>query len=82
MAERVFELIGAGDCSFELMRWLVADRSPEFARVFVAAQKTVPTEEWWGGGRARMLVIQGKQDRVAPVGNGHDLRARFPASAP
>ena len=35
-------------------------------------------EEWWGGGGKRMLVIQGKQDRTAPVKNGHDLRDQYP----
>lgn len=32
-----------------------------------------------GGGRAPMLIVQGKDDVVAPPGLGHDLRRRFGA---
>lgn len=58
--------------------WRVSDRSTKFAQAFAGALETTSVEEWWAGGQARMLVIQGKQDRIAPVGNGHDLKAQFP----
>ncbi len=54
------------------------DHSYNYARAFAKAQETTPVEEWWGGGGKRMLVIQGKQDRTAPVKNGHDLRDQYP----
>ena len=54
------------------------DRSNTFFRAFAAADRATPQEEWLGGGQSRMLVIQGRQDRIAPVANGHRLRERFP----
>jgi pimeloyl-ACP methyl ester carboxylesterase len=56
----------------------LGDRSPTFLKAFITAIETTPAEEWWAGGGARMLVIQGKQDRMAPVANGHQLRDQFP----
>lgn len=56
----------------------VPDHSYDYARAFIKCQETVPVEEWWGGGGKRMLVIQGKQDRTAPMQNGHDLQAEYP----
>jgi pimeloyl-ACP methyl ester carboxylesterase len=34
----------------------------------------VPRDEWWTGGNAPLLVIQGLDDIVAPPANGHALR--------
>ena len=34
----------------------------------------MPRDEWWTGGNAPLLVIQGLDDIVAPPGNGHALR--------
>lgn len=39
------------------------------------ANEAVPLEDWWHGGSAPMLVIQGEADIVAPVANGHLLAA-------
>ncbi|HEX8106584.1 MAG TPA: alpha/beta fold hydrolase, partial [Kofleriaceae bacterium] len=36
-----------------------------------------PLGEWWDGGTAPMLVIQGREDKMAPPDNALDLRARF-----
>lgn len=33
--------------------------------------------DWWAGGDAPMLIIQGLDDRIAPPGNGRDLQAKF-----
>ena len=43
-----------------------------------AAGRATPLEEWWSGGSAPMLVIQGLQDKVAPPGNGRDLNTNYP----
>ncbi len=37
-----------------------------------------PLADWWAGGSAPMLVIQGLQDKVAPPANGRDLKASYP----
>ena len=39
-----------------------------------AANAATRLEDWWEGGAAPMLVIQGSDDIVAPPGNGHLLR--------
>ena len=39
---------------------------------------SVPLEEWWGAAGKPMLVIQGCQDLMAQVANGHDLAAQYP----
>lgn len=38
------------------------------------ANEATPLEDWWHGGDADMLVIQGLRDVVAPPANGHLLR--------
>jgi pimeloyl-ACP methyl ester carboxylesterase len=43
-----------------------------------AAGRATPLGEWWAGGSAPMLVVQGLQDKVAPPGNGRDLKATYP----
>lgn len=43
----------------------------------VAAANATPREDWWDGGQAPLLVIQGLDDRVAPPANGHALRDRL-----
>jgi pimeloyl-ACP methyl ester carboxylesterase len=42
-----------------------------------AAGRATRLDEWWPGGSAPMLVIQGLQDKVAPPGNGRDLKADY-----
>ena len=43
-----------------------------------AAGRATRLEEWWSGGSSPMLVIQGLQDKVAPPGNGRDLKTNYP----
>jgi pimeloyl-ACP methyl ester carboxylesterase len=43
-----------------------------------AAGRSTPLDEWWPGGSAPMLVIQGLQDKIAPPGNGRDLKTSYP----
>ena len=54
---------------------------PEAQRAFQSAASTTPLDGWWDGGGARMLVVQGLDDRVAPPGNGHPLAGRGKFSA-
>ena len=42
----------------------------------IAGQST-PIEEWWSGGEAPTLVIQGKEDRCALPENGYLLKKEF-----
>ena len=41
-----------------------------------AAQAT-KLDDWWAGGNAPMMIIQGLDDRIAPPANGRDLEERF-----
>ncbi len=43
----------------------------------MAALNATPLDEWWSGGTAQMLVLQGEDDRIAPVGNGRALEDEF-----
>jgi pimeloyl-ACP methyl ester carboxylesterase len=51
---------------------------PEAQASQAAAGRATRLEEWWPGGSAPMLVIQGLQDKVAPPGNGRDLKTNYP----
>lgn len=42
-----------------------------------AAGAATPLDQWWSGGSAPMLVIHGLQDKVAPPGNGRDLKSSY-----
>jgi pimeloyl-ACP methyl ester carboxylesterase len=42
------------------------------------AGRAVPVADWWLGGKARILVIQGDQDRIAPPANAAILKADAP----
>lgn len=41
------------------------------------ANRTTPVEQWWGGGSAPMLIIQGLDDKIAPPENGVLMQERF-----
>jgi pimeloyl-ACP methyl ester carboxylesterase len=47
---------------------------PQVHIAHLATSRRVQQDEWWTGGNAPMLVIQGLDDIVAPWGNGHALR--------
>lgn len=49
------------------------DRSAAIADAQIAAMAATPVADWWAGGSAPMLVIQGTEDRIAPPANGHHL---------
>jgi len=40
-------------------------------------ERAVRVDEWWGGGSAPLLVVQGLQDRIALPENGRLLKAEF-----
>jgi pimeloyl-ACP methyl ester carboxylesterase len=53
------------------------EQPPGPTLVHAMAGKQTPVEDWWSGGRVPMLVLQGRDDRMAPPANGHALRERF-----
>ena len=56
----------------------VTESWPQGQAAQAAAGRSVPLERWWPGGSAPMLVVQGLQDKVAPPGNGRDLKTSAP----
>jgi pimeloyl-ACP methyl ester carboxylesterase len=50
---------------------------PESARANRIAAEATPLDDWWSGGQAPVLVIQGKEDRCALPENGHLLKQEF-----
>jgi pimeloyl-ACP methyl ester carboxylesterase len=59
----------------ELVRRVEQSPGPTFVQAM--AGKQTPLEDWWSGGQAPMLVLQGRDDRMAPPANGHALHERF-----
>jgi pimeloyl-ACP methyl ester carboxylesterase len=77
-AERVDDLQAAffaprSDASTWLDGW-----DADVLAVQLAAMRATALEDWWQGGRAPMLVVQGRQDRAAPPENGRRLAADRP----
>ena len=50
---------------------------PAAGKAFFTANAATPVNEWWAGGSARMLVIQGLDDLLAPPANGRALRDQY-----
>jgi pimeloyl-ACP methyl ester carboxylesterase len=50
---------------------------PAVAQMQTAATKGSLVEEWWGAGKARLLVVVGLQDVVAPPENGRLIKDEF-----
>lgn len=48
-----------------------------FTAALTAANAATPLEDWWAGGEAPILVIQGLDDVVAPPENGRDLKDKL-----
>jgi pimeloyl-ACP methyl ester carboxylesterase len=48
---------------------------PDVMRYQRKAVTSTPREHWWTASTARVLVIQGKQDAIAPVENGRRYKA-------
>lgn len=48
------------------------------AAVQGAAVRATPTDDWWLGGSAPILVLQGMHDRIAPPANAYQLRDQAP----
>ncbi|MGR8921424.1 MAG: alpha/beta fold hydrolase, partial [Gammaproteobacteria bacterium] len=42
------------------------------------AAASTPLDDWWSGGRAPMLVVQGLEDTIAPPQNGRALHLADP----
>ena len=77
--------MNGSDCVTVLgVRWLSPASDPKILErvecwpaIFIAhlaTSRNVPLEQWWSGGDAPLLAIQGLDDEVAPPGNGHALR--------
>jgi pimeloyl-ACP methyl ester carboxylesterase len=47
---------------------------PQVHLAHLATSQRVPRDDWWTGGNAPLLVIQGLDDIAAPPANGHALR--------
>ncbi|MBU26099.1 MAG: hypothetical protein CMD99_08740 [Gammaproteobacteria bacterium] len=59
-------------------RWLDARQvSLDGQAAVQLANRATPLEDWWEAGSSQMLVIQGLDDRIAPPGNGRNLRNRL-----
>jgi pimeloyl-ACP methyl ester carboxylesterase len=52
---------------------------PQVLIAHFATGERVQRDEWWTGGNAPLLVIQGLDDIAAPPGNGHALRDQLGA---
>jgi pimeloyl-ACP methyl ester carboxylesterase len=50
----------------------------DVARAQRATDARTPLKEWWAGGSAPMLVLQGAEDVIAPPENARQLAAEFP----
>lgn len=51
---------------------------PEVAAAQARAVQSISVDNWWLGGTAPMLVVQGLDDRVAPTANGRSLAEERP----
>jgi pimeloyl-ACP methyl ester carboxylesterase len=80
--------MNGSDCVTRLgARWLSPASDPRilsavecWPALFVAhfdTGRNVALDEWWSGGTAPLLVVQGLDDQAAVPGNGHALREQF-----
>jgi pimeloyl-ACP methyl ester carboxylesterase len=80
--------MNGSDCVTKLgVRWLSPASDPRilsavecWPAVFLAhlgTSRNVPLDEWWSGGTAPLLVVQGLDDQAAVPGNGYALREQF-----
>lgn len=51
---------------------------PEGRAGQTSANRNTPQEEWWAGGSAPLLIIQGAEDVTAPVDNGRQMQTTYP----
>jgi pimeloyl-ACP methyl ester carboxylesterase len=56
------------------LAWASVECWPQVHIAHLATSQGVRRDEWWTGGNAPLLVIQGLDDIVAPPANGHALR--------
>jgi pimeloyl-ACP methyl ester carboxylesterase len=59
-----------------LVQEFIAELSywPEGREAQTSANRATPETQWWSGGVAPMLIIQGLDDTSAPVGNGRQMK--------
>lgn len=58
---------------------LQLEQWPDVTAAQMAASQATPLDDWWEGGTAPLLVVQGLDDRRAPPGNGRALRDQMGA---
>lgn len=76
--EREARAAGAGADDFR-DPILTAEASwPEAGRSHARAAAATPLAEWWSGGEAQILVVQGLEDVIAVPENGRRLKAEHP----
>ena len=61
------------------MPWVDLKDYSAASKAQLTALRASPSELWWAGGTAPMLVIQGLEDKMAPPENGRALRDEFGA---
>jgi pimeloyl-ACP methyl ester carboxylesterase len=49
----------------------------DVAHAQIEAARLSPSEQWWDGGAAQLLVVQGLDDKMAPPENGRMLASRL-----
>jgi pimeloyl-ACP methyl ester carboxylesterase len=57
--------------------WMEIETWTAARRAQLAASVATELADWWTGGTAPMLVIQGLEDATAPPANGRDLKERL-----
>lgn len=50
----------------------------DVAQKQIKASRAVDMSEWWSGGSAPILILQGENDAIAPVGNALKMKGEFP----
>jgi len=57
---------------------VAAGKWPQAREAQLLASNKAELSEWWSGGNARMLVVQGLDDKMAVPENGYVLKEEFP----
>lgn len=50
---------------------------PDVAGPYAMASQQTPVDEWWGGGQADILILQGALDKIAPAKYAHEFAAEY-----
>ena len=50
---------------------------PEAVKAHAEAARSTPNEVWWSGGDSQLLIVQGLDDKMAPVENGRKMKEMY-----